>query len=229
MADSAEDIAASLGITARPSDDSSGIAISSVPLVGRSSAKIQDRVPNAADDIAATLGITARPGSVPDISEKPITGTVRVPSGGDFSSQIIEGMPVVGPLVDKAVAAYDAATNRDGRSFGDRYGESLSGTQGANTQYARDNPGKALVGNLIGGYLLTRSMAGTSLGSRLLGLNGSTIGARVYSGLAGGAAIGATDAALRGEDPIKGAEVGGIAGGAAPVAGHALGQIVENL
>lgn len=211
--DNDEDIWKSLGVTARPGGATSeDVRTSDNRQTSADATGAKKYQQDASEEIWKSLGVTARPGTSPEIGEKPITGTVRVPSGGDFASSIISGMPIVGPLLDRATAATD-----------------IAGTEGANQQYAKDNPIKSTIGNLIGGGLVTMPLAGTGLGAAALGLRGSTLGARVYSGLAGGAAIGGTDAALRGENPLTGAGVGGVLGAAGPLAGHAIGNIVEGL
>ena len=58
---------------------------------------------------------------------------------------------------------------------------------------------------------------------------GATVGGRLYGAIASQAGIGATDAALRGENPATGAMVGGAGGGLGVLAGHTVGNIVSSL
>ncbi len=55
------------------------------------------------------------------------------------------------------------------------------------------------------------------------------LGARIGMGAASNAALGAGDAAVRGNDPVAGAVTGGLIGGAAPVAESALSPFVSNI
>jgi hypothetical protein len=229
MADTADDIAASLGITARPgSAAQQDVAPSRQPASGP---KFQERVPNEADKIAESLGITARPqGTAAAKNSAPITGTVPVSSGGlGFQGQVLEGMPIVGPLVQKAAAAATAAL-----PGGRPYEENLAQINRGNEAYATQNPVRSTLANVIGGGMIAGPAAGTTTGALALGLPnstrlGATIGGRLYGALASQAGIGAADAALRGENPLSGAVIGGAGGAGGVLVGHAIGTIVQRL
>jgi hypothetical protein len=217
-------VAQSLGITARPG------SAAPVQEQGRTDLpKAQDRVPSVADTTAQSLGITARPQGAVTAPEAPITGTVPVSSGGlGFRGQMLEGMPIVGPLALKATAALTSAVQ------GQSYEQSLARIKRENEAYAEANPVKALAGNLVGSAMLTIPAGGTTAGALALGLPnatrlGATVGGRLYGAIASQAGIGATDAALRGENPATGALVGGAGGGLGVLAGHTIGNIVQSL
>jgi hypothetical protein len=158
-----------------------------------------------------------------------------------FSGSMLEGMPVVGPLVQRGMAGARAAvdvaadkirgrsitdlvTGRQPRSYGEHYDRELETVRRAAEIYREQNPVRAIAGNVAGAGMLTGPVAATQLGGRLLGTVGATLGARVYGGAAGGTLIGGTDAALRGENPVTGAALGAGMGAAGPVVGEAIGR-----
>lgn len=149
----------------------------------------------------------------------------RFPRAG-HTSQIVQGMPIIGPMMDRAVAATDAALdplfgkNKD-KSFGDRYSINLDEVRQENKLYAEQNPITSTAANIVGGTLATVPLGMTALGARALGMVG-TWGSRIYQGAIGGATIGGADAALRGENVASGAGVGGAVGVAAPIVGHGV-------
>jgi hypothetical protein len=89
------------------------------------------------------------------------------------------------------------------------------------------HPVVSAASGLVGGVAATAPLASTTLGARLLGLTGSTLPAQVAQGALSGAGINAADALVRGQDPLKAAEVGGGLGAAAPVAGRVVGALAE--
>lgn len=161
----------------------------------------------------------------------------RLAENAGVSSSVVEGMPIVGPLAQRAAAAGRAAIDaaRDqSRSFGEHYDRELETLRRANEIYHEQHPLAATAGNVGGAGVLTVPVAQTGIGARLLGLRGdipslgigNTLGSRFYSALLGGGAVGATDAALRGQDPAVGGTLGGVTG-AAPIVGQAAGSIVR--
>jgi hypothetical protein len=136
---------------------------------------------------------------------------------GAGSGSVVEGMPIVGPLAQKGAAAINAAIDplmgRGGDlPYGERYAKNLEIMRRSREIQRGEHPILSTVGNVAGAGALTAPLATAPIIGRALGTVGSTLGARVYGGLAGGTAIGATDAALRGEDPTTGAILGGVAG-----------------
>lgn len=157
-----------------------------------------------------------------------------------FQQQMVEGMPIIGPLFNKAVAAAGAgiepAINPVRRwlgkeprpmsapTFGERYRHNLAEIQRENQQYAEENPVKSVAANLMGGGLVLGPIGATRAGGALLGMRGPTLGMRILGGATGGSAIGTTDAALRGENPLSGLMIGAGGGAAGPVIGAGAQQ-----
>lgn len=201
----------------------------------------------AHDDIAGSLGLklaplTAPPPQVvtqPDIIPGSaaagvptrITVRPRPPAPIEYQSglqnQLAEGMPIVGPLFNKAVAAAGAGiqplVSDTGQStFAERYAQNLNALASENRQFAAENPVAATGANVLGGTLATVPFGATELGGRALGLVGSSIGSRLYQSALGGAVVNSIDAALRGDNPLQAGEIGGIMGPAATIVGEGV-------
>lgn len=137
----------------------------------------------------------------------------------------VEGMPIIGPGIEMASSAGAAGLqpffqDTGKTTFGERYQSNLDLTRAANEYYDRENPGKALAGNVLGGVASMVPFGMTVPGSAIMGMRAPTLGGRFYIGTAGGAGIGALDAVLRGKDPQQGAVAGGLAGGSGPLIGE---------
>jgi hypothetical protein len=148
--------------------------------------------------------------------------------GIDLQQQIVRGMPIVGPLMDKATAALGAgiqpliASGNVPATFGERYSRNLARIVGEQEQYAKENPVKSTIANLVGGGLLLGPVAGTRAGGLALGTYGPSLGSRVLTGSIGGGGIGVADAALRNENPATGGIIGTVGGVAGPLVGKAI-------
>ena len=211
--------------------------------------------PNADSDIEDTmraLGIKpteekkAVPSAVTPAAAPPAPADDRFK--GRLSDQIVAGMPIVGPLFDKGMAAFTATADPyllrgykdDGSSWSERYAKNLAGIQGGEQKYAAENPITSTAANFAGGVVgmggggLARNAAGklapaansladTKLGRIAFGIEGPTFASRLLQGIAGGTALGASDAALRGENVGTGALLGGAGGAAGPVVGEGVG------
>lgn len=159
-----------------------------------------------------------RPASAPQATvESPMRG------GVDLQNQIVSGMPIISPLFDRAVAATGAAIspllpNSEKRpdSFGGRYSKNLEDLRAENKAYGEQNPVKSTLANLVGGGMALGPVAGSKIGRMALGIEGPSVGSRLLQGGVGGAVLGGTDAALRGEDPMVGGTIGGVVGAGAP-------------
>lgn len=144
---------------------------------------------------------------------------------GQMFNQAVEGMPIIAPLVDKAVAAGGAMIqpflNRKYEpTFGERYRNNLSALQAETKREQEEHPIMSPVMNLMGGITSMAPLAMTPMGAAFTGISGPSMGWRMLTGGLGGGVIGGTDAVMRGENPITGATIG-IAGGAA---GPAIGE-----
>jgi hypothetical protein len=156
------------------------------------------------------------------------------PYTSKLNAQIVQGMPIIGPLMDKAIAATGAAITplfgKEANShFTDRYSKNLEEIRSGNREFAEKNPIASTAANVVGGTLATVPLGATNIGARAMGMVGPSWGARLYQGALGGGVMGGADAALRGENPITGAEVGGVVGGASPLVGHAVEKGVSGV
>lgn len=136
-----------------------------------------------------------------------------------LTGQVISGMPIVGPVMDR-VGAAGAAALQPG-PFGENYDENLNLTRAGDKLYAKENPLSSLTANVGGSLLGYGPLAATKLGGVLTGTTGPTLGSRLWTGTLGNAAIGTADAALRGDNPIHGGMIGAAGGFAGPLIGEA--------
>lgn len=159
--------------------------------------------------------------------------------------QAATGVPIIGGLLNKADAATDAALapllnplfapqNRlVGDTFADRYRNALAIQNGQDQAFEQTHPVIATGAQLAGGMAALAPVAATATGARALGVAGDTLAQRALTGMASGAAIGGSDAAVRsGGDPdaiVHGAELGGAFGGGAPIAGRVIGAGANRL
>jgi hypothetical protein len=138
--------------------------------------------------------------------------TVRAGLNRGLGAQFVGGMPIAGPAVNLFSAAVPGATS-SAPTFGQRFYDQ----QQADRAYAQLHPllstGANVAGSLVGYGGIARAAPG------LLGMSGPTVGARVWQGIFGGGALNAVDAAMRGENPIAPAIIGGASGGVAPFVG----------
>lgn len=174
------------------------------------------------EEIAVSL-----PKSTPSTDSGSVLGAID--SG---ARQLVKGIPVLGGAMDKIAAAGDAATysflgrGSPGENFSERYAKNKISEAGKDAAFETVHPNISTALQLTGGVAGTLPLAATTIGARGLGLVGST-GARVAQGAAGGAAIGAGDAATRGNDVGAGTLVGGALGGFSPFLGRVAGAAVE--
>lgn len=145
--------------------------------------------------------------------------------------------PVVGPLITSAAAALRAGNTRSPAAPGDTFGERFAGNEAilreAQRLYGERNPRTALGAGLVGSTALTGLQALHPLGRVAMGLEGPSLASRVYTGGLGEGVKGLLDAALRGDNPVTGLEVGAAGGIGGPLAGqvfrggaHALSNLV---
>lgn len=149
--------------------------------------------------------------------------------------EALKGTPILGGLVDRAGAGISAlaqpltGAGAADDTLGGRYAKNLALEKEIATDWEREHPGMSMGLQIGGGILTTAPVAATAIGARALGLGGTTLPGQIGRGVASGATIGGADAAVRGENPIHGAEIGGLFGGALPVAGRAVGSVVRSV
>jgi hypothetical protein len=149
-------------------------------------------------------------------------------SVNDVGRSFATGVPILGGLLNKADAAtnaalapvlnplFDAKDQLQGDTFGDRYAKSLAMQEGADTKFATQHPYVDTGAKLAGASAALAPAVMAAPG--LFGASGG-LGSRVVMGGLSNAALGATDAAVRGGDPLSAAGFGGAVGAGVPVAG----------
>lgn len=143
-----------------------------------------------------------------------------------------QGIPIVGGLADKFAAGMDALTQpvlgrgSDASTLGQRYAQNVSAEQAHSRAFDTQHPIASTAANIAGGVagIGGAIKAVPALGSAMGFGSGSLLG-NVAKGAATNAAIGGADAAVRGQDPISGAEWGAGFGAAGPIVGRAIGGI----
>ena len=161
-------------------------------------------------------------------------------SANDVVRATAEGVPVVGGVLNKLNAATNAAlapvvepfmaksadsiNDEPGATvaerFGARYRKSLAIQDKGDAKFAADHGVIDTAAKITGG--VAGSLPMMAAAPVAFGLTGSLPG-MVTRGALSNAALSAADAAARGEDVVKGAEFGGVIGGAAPVVGKLAG------
>lgn len=173
-----------------------------------------------------------------DVMAKHFGGAEAKPKASPITAdalvrQAAEGIPVVGGAMNKFAAGMDALTQPVlGRgsaagSIGERYSENIKGENAKDAKFEAEHPIASTAAQLAGGVaapLGLLKMAPT-VGAQVLGMAGRTLPAQIAQGAASGAAINAADAAVRGNDPLMAAGVGGLVGAAAPPIARAAGAL----
>jgi hypothetical protein len=146
-----------------------------------------------------------------------------------FTNRVASSVPVVGPLMEKAAAAGGAGIQylmdpkaRE-KSFGERYSENLAAHDESNRLYGEDHPIAAPIADVTGATMALGPMSQTALGSRMMGMTGNSLGARVYQGAAGMGALETANQLVKGNNPLDQGLVGPVP---LAVAGGAVGPMV---
>jgi len=181
---------------------------------------------DAPDMDTASASLHAHTGKVPSMPE----GLGRAAA---------RGVPVLGGVLNKVDAATNAALapvidpllpdtfeKLPGKTFGERYQQALDIQQGKDKGFATEHPIADAVAEVAGGVASTGAAAATATGAKLLGLTGKTLPQLMTRGAASGAAVSAADAAVRGENPVTAAAVGGGVGAVAPPVGRLVNSKV---
>lgn len=147
------------------------------------------------------------------------------------------GVPILGGLVNKADAATNATLapiaepfltpsevdiSRNGESWGERYAKSLAMQEGMDAKFQQQHPVVDTAAKLTGAVAGTIPLAAAAPWA--MGAEGTLGGMMLRGGLAN-AALGGTDAAVRGESPLPSAALGGAVGVAGPVVGAIARQV----
>lgn len=146
---------------------------------------------------------------------------IRAGNARGLRSQFTSAIPVAGPLMDLAEAAVPSAGK--GGTFSQRFYDQKQADEAFATENPLSSAGASVAGSLIGYGGLAKAAP------VLFGAVGPTLGARLYGGVAGGGALNALDAGLRGDNPITAAEVGAAGGLLGPLTTAATRGTVNTL
>lgn len=150
---------------------------------------------------------------------------IRTASGG-----LIEGLPVVGPMIRSAgehVAAVPLWLQSDDKS----YGETLEGMRKETEGYRKEHPVLDKAAQITGGVAGTAPLV--AMAPTLFGAGAGGLGSRSIMGGLSGMVLGGSDSAVRSGGDLKetgkGALIGLGTGAVAPVIGQAIGAGVRGV
>src|SRR5579859_6078064 len=165
------------------------------------------------------------PAGAPDIGENRMSAIAA-----------LRGIPVAGAYVDKATAALNAAAQpltetglSHAGTFSERMAENEGKIKGAVDQYEASHPIGTTAGKVALGTAALAPLGAVAPVARAVGLAGGPLVPAAIRGALSSGALGAVDAAARGDDIGKGAMFGAGAGIAGPVAGKVIGGAAEAL
>ncbi len=145
----------------------------------------------------------------------------------------LRGIPVGGPYADKVTAALNAAAQpwtetglSHAPTFGERMTENEAKIKAATDAFEHENPIGTTVGKVALGTAATLPLMAAAPAA--FGLTG-TLPQMVGRGALSNAALAGTDAAVRGENPLTAAAIGGTVGAVAPLAARGVGALVRGI
>lgn len=145
-------------------------------------------------------------------------------AGNAASGEFLNSIPIVGPYIKAGGDRMGAAALH--MMYGVPYDKALAFAQKAHNEATQAHPALSTGGEFGGAIAPMVALGGVPAAARALGMTG-TLGARTAAGLGSNALIGGADAAVRSggdvQSIMKGAAISGILGGAAPIAGQAIG------
>lgn len=183
------------------------------------------------EEIARSLNLSAPAGEPPTTPDNEISTT-------NVARAAARGVPVLGGLADKANAAINATLapiidpllpdqgyeKLPGETWGQRYDQALGIEKRRDKAFDEANPVTSTAAQIAGG--VGGSIPAVLAAPKFFGAVG-TLPQMVRRGAGSGALVAGVDAITRGDDPVTGAEVGGVMGAVAPVAGRAIGKAVQ--
>jgi hypothetical protein len=160
----------------------------------------------------------------PDTGEVEDTGIAA--KGAAFTTGFTDGIPIVGPTLQKGVNAAAAGIGSaiSGQSFADTYDQTTAVTEDSQ----RDNPRTALGGRIAGAVAPMLALGGTTLGAQALGVTGRSLGTRALASGMSNAGINMADTTARGGDlkeTLKSGGIGALIGIAVPYLGAGLNKL----
>jgi hypothetical protein len=182
------------------------------------------------DEIAASIGVqgknASRETSAP--ADQPI-------SADNLARSAVHGIPLVGGVADKFAAGMDALTapvfgrGSQAPTIGERYAENAAREAAKTKGFEEAHPIADVAAKVgggvasLGGVMMRVPGAAAALGAE------GTVPQMVAKGAVSGGALSATDAAIRGDDPLHAAEEGAVLGAAGGPVGKAIGAGVRKV
>lgn len=160
----------------------------------------------------------------------PKSGNVdKLGATGTFAAAMPEGIPIIGPLLDKTMMAGSAGLGS--LLTGDPYAKVRSEMQVMKDVGNEEHPVARTAGNITGGIAALGPLGGTEAGGWALGTRGATLGGRILRSSLSSGGISAADTAARGGDTADVLESGAIGttlGGAIPALGAGIKTGIES-
>lgn len=159
-----------------------------------------------------------------------------------IGQKMSEGIPVLGPMLDKGKAAIDAAATGIARStgldamdkygpqtkglssapdFSARYAENLKNIHQQSAQTQQQYPIGSEAAKIVGGMAVMAPLIAGAPAA--FGIGAGSLPARTFVGALTGGGIGGADAVSRGDNIGTGMAIGAAGGAVAPVLGSAIG------
>lgn len=206
--------------------------MSTFTVEGPDGTTIEFPVGTAPDAVKAAFGKIGGAPATP--AEKPIgydPNDSRFAEGPAAAASTLRGIPFLGAGVNRTGAMISAAAHpltgvgSDKPTYAERVVENMAQEEAAQADREAKHPVLSAVEGMAGGTLALGGVGGaSSVAARALGMTGKLVPATLAA-TGSGAAIGAGDAALRGEDPLTGGTVGALTGAGGVVAGKRIGKV----
>lgn len=156
----------------------------------------------------------------------PVTSPVK-DTASSFLGGIISGVPIVGPAIQGG--AQRAAAGVRSVIHGTPYADELTAVQDYAKRTQKEHSIAETAGEVVGGVGSMFGLGATAMGARALGITGESLPGMMARGAASSGVIGATDAAVRGEDPLKAGAIATAVGGVAPGIGRVASMLAQPL
>lgn len=142
-----------------------------------------------------------------------------------FTGGAVRELPIIGPAIDSGLHAASAGIRS--LANGTKYDDERQAVADYAKQSTDNHPVLDTAGAITGNMLLLGPIGATVAGARALGITGGRLATRALAGASTGAAVGATDAVVRGKDPGMGAAGGALGGSAAPAIGAGITRVLS--
>jgi hypothetical protein len=185
----------------------------------------QAPAPMAEQPTGQPPGVPAYDPGVPGYN--PQTGMVErdaMGALGTFGTSTLEGIPILGGMLDRASLAGSAALGS--AISGEPYSRVEREMREMRDKGRAENPGSHLAGNVAGAMVTMRPILASPMGSAAFGITGRSLGARTAASAISGGALSGADTLARGGsigDAGRSAGIGAGIGAAIPGAGVLMG------